>query len=438
MANTKVALQIRIRLSDGRRVYAAPAFAKNRKLKSLIASVNGKDEHHPEGVYVLRYRNGGRLTYKHVGSDPYKAEIELIRQQLELKSKAASDEVSTEPTQSQPEPIQTSVTKTNLRPMLACAATCLKETKAHKSKKTFAAYRETLELFAEALTGKSFEDIDWDSPSPEFVEALAGRHIEDITRKDVLSFKSFLEKRGNAPRTVRNRVDFFQIFLHHFGLPSLLKGKDLPKYTEKQVRAYNDLELEKMFGHATEEESDLLRFLLCTGVREQEAQFVCWSDVDLEARTHTITEHRDLGYIPKDKEEGSVPIPDFLVELLRKRRGRYPNTRLIFEGPDGKPNGHALRIVKRLALRAGVNCGHCVNKKGKSCAKYPVCRHVLLHKMRKTFATNLHRDGAPARTIMRLLRHSSLDTTIRYLTDQDDAHVREIANKAFSKFGGAA
>jgi integrase/recombinase XerD len=122
---------------------------------------------------------------------------------------------------------------------------------------------------------------------------------------------------------VRNRVDFFQIFLHHFGLPSLLKGKDLPKYTEKQVRAYNDLELEKMFDHATQDESDLLRFLLCTGVREQEAQFVHWSDVDLEAKTHTITEHLDLGYMPKDKEEGSVPIPDVLVEVLRKRRRAF-------------------------------------------------------------------------------------------------------------------
>jgi integrase/recombinase XerD len=146
-------------------VYAAPAFAKNRKLKPLTASVNGKDEHHPEGVYVLRFRDGGRLSYKHVGSDPYKAEIKLLRRQFELKSKAASGEVSTEPTQSQPEPIQTSVTQTNLRPMCAGVATYLKETKAHKSKKTVAAYRETLHLFAEALAGKSFEEIDWDSPS---------------------------------------------------------------------------------------------------------------------------------------------------------------------------------------------------------------------------------------------------------------------------------
>ena len=63
MANTKVALQIRIRLSDGdgRRVYVAPAFAKNRKLKPLSASVNGKDEHHPEGSYPRSFGPGALL-----------------------------------------------------------------------------------------------------------------------------------------------------------------------------------------------------------------------------------------------------------------------------------------------------------------------------------------------------------------------------------------
>jgi hypothetical protein len=52
------------------------------------------------------------------------------------------------------------------RIFVRCArvATYLKETKAHKSKKTFAAYRETLHLFAEVLTGKSLEEIDWTIP----------------------------------------------------------------------------------------------------------------------------------------------------------------------------------------------------------------------------------------------------------------------------------
>src|ERR1700749_2711824 len=132
-----------------------------------------------------------------------------------------------------------------------------------------------------------------------------------------------------------------------------------------------------MFENATQDESDLLHFFLCTGAREQEVQFVCWADVDLERRTYTITEHLDLGYRPKDKEEGTVPIPELLVQTLKARRERYHETRLIFPGKHGKPNGHALRIIKRLALRAGVNCGQCVNKRGKSCATHPVCRNIL-------------------------------------------------------------
>jgi integrase/recombinase XerD len=209
--------------------------------------------------------------------------------------------------------------------------------------KTLAAYSRTL---------KSFSCV------------IKTTYIEDVTRENILVWVSSLRKKGNAPRTIRNRVDFFQIFLHHFKIPSLLTGSDLPKYTDKKVRAYNPLELGKMFGHANQDESDLLHFLLCTGAREQEAQFACWSDVDLERKTYTVTEHLDLGYRPKDKEEATLPMPDLLIEVLKERRKRYPKTRLIFPGKQGGANGHTLRIIKRLALRAGANCSQCVNKKG--------------------------------------------------------------------------
>jgi len=97
-----------------------------------------------------------------------------------------------------------------------------------------------------------------------------------------------------------------------------------------------------------------------------------------------------------------------------------------------------LRIIKSLALRAGVNCGHCTNKAGKSCASHPVCRHVLLHKLRKTFATVMHESGASSRTIMGLLRHSDLETTMKYLAEQDAEKTRAISNAAFAQFGSAA
>jgi integrase/recombinase XerD len=405
----KVVLLMRIHLEDGQRVYAAPASTRG-KLKPGIALVNGKAEVHEEGVYVLRYRENGRLVYIQVGKDPSAAQVAQIRQELVLQTEAAGLTV----VRSEPKPAQ--MPAKEKRKLSDCITDYLTEIEAQRTKKTLAAYRVALTLFT---------------------QAIRKTYIEDVTREDVLEFVLFLRKRGLAPRTVRNRVDFFQFLLHHCKLPSLLQGKDLPKYTEKEARAYNALELGKMFGHATVDESDFLHFLFGTGVREQEAQYACWTDVDLETGTYRVTEHLDLGFTPKDKEERTVLLSTLLIELLRQRRKRYPGTRLIFPSKRGKPNGHMLRIIKRLALRSGINCGHCMTKKGKSCAKFPVCRDMILHKWRKTYATTLHQNGLSARTIMRLLGHSDLHTTLRYLASQDDGATREAVNRSFNGFAVA-
>ena len=96
------------------------------------------------------------------------------------------------------------------------------------------------------------------------------------------------------------------------------------------------------------------------------------------------------------------------------------------------PGGHLLRMVKDLGLRSGLNCRHCINKAGKSCATTPTCKHVILHKLRKTFASVLSKKGIAPRTIMRYLRHSDLATTLMYLDDQDDDHTRAVVDSAFS------
>lgn len=177
-------------------------------------------------------------------------------------------------------------------------------------------------------------------------------------------------------------------------------------------------------GAAHQEEADLLQFLLCTGVREQEAMYATWRDVDFTGKTFTVREKLDLGFTPKDREEGAIPIPDSLVQLLKARRERYPSTRLIFPHPAGSPDGHFLRILKLLAFRTGMNCGECYNKAGKCCSISPTCTRYVLHRFRKTFATMHHEAGVSARTIQRWLRHSSLDTTLRYLAGSDDTSER--------------
>jgi integrase/recombinase XerD len=257
--------------------------------------------------------------------------------------------------------------------------------------------------------------------------------LQQIDREDLLAFIKSLRQGKNEPRTIYNKVSNVHIFLHHFNLPSLLTRKkgDMPKYTKKTVRKYGDTVLDRMFDHATLDESDLLHFFMDTGTREQEGKYACWPDVDFEGKTYSIREHLDLGLMPKDSEEGTIPISDTLVEILRARRKRYPTGRLIFPGPNEKPHGHLLRTIKELGLRAGVNCGYCINKQGLSCSTHPVCREVILHKLRKTYASKLSREGVPVRTIQRWLRHSDLSTTLAYLADEDDDGLRGMVNQAF-------
>jgi integrase/recombinase XerD len=156
--------------------------------------------------------------------------------------------------------------------------------------------------------------------------------------------------------------------------------------------------------------------------------------VNFTAKTFSVTEKLDLGFIPKDKEEGEIPIPDSLIDRLRARRKKYPDSRLIFPGKGGKPNGHFLRTLKGLALRAGMNCGHCYNKKGKCCATNPVCKRFELHRFRKTFATMHHEARVSARTIQLWLRHSDLETTLKYLaaSDHKSEKTREQVNNTFA------
>jgi hypothetical protein len=64
-----VRLKIRVKLSNGSRAYIDPVFASD-KIKPMYGLVNGKPQHHPEGVYHLRYLKGGNRVWESVRREP--------------------------------------------------------------------------------------------------------------------------------------------------------------------------------------------------------------------------------------------------------------------------------------------------------------------------------------------------------------------------------
>ena len=134
MSAVAVRLKIRIQITNRPRAYVDPVFAGNGKLKPLFGVVNGKQEHHPEGVYSLRYLKGGKRVWHAVGSDPQVALTAKLRVEHGLQA-AALGVRSDEPL------LKEASGKTGLTEIIA---EYLADTKRGKAKNTFYAYARTL------------------------------------------------------------------------------------------------------------------------------------------------------------------------------------------------------------------------------------------------------------------------------------------------------
>jgi integrase len=111
-----------------------------------------------------------------------------------------------------------------------------------------------------------------------------------------------------------------------------------------------------------------------------------------------------------------VPAP--LLQALREFKARQsgPNPRnLLFPTSGGKPDKKFENKLKRIAHRAGLNCGHCESRYGNKCAEGPHCGKWFLHKFRHTFATASLESGVSIRTLQEWLGHSDLASTMVYL-----------------------
>ena len=277
-----------------------------------------------------------------------------------------------------------------------------------KKKKTVVGYEHNLKQFQDSLDKKI-------------------RFIDEVTKKTLGEFRDFLADKGYEARTQHNRLMTVLSLLKKNKLKTDFSlSADLPEFEEEPAVPYEPAELQKLFAAMKPEEVIRYRFFLGTACREKEVTYAAWQDVDFARGIYHIRRKPDVEFTPKKHESRDVKMPTELVELLRERKKHAPHSRWIFINEEGNPDNHFLRKFKRIALRAGVNCGNCTapwtsgryhtNKKIQTtCKVHPVCEHHYLHRLRKTCASNWEAKGVPVRTIQFMLGHKSLETTMRYL-----------------------
>jgi len=275
-----------------------------------------------------------------------------------------------------------------------------------------------------------------------FTESCKKSHMDEINGDDLRTFKVDLRKlkistgKKIDPRTVWNHFNNVVGFLNTYGCRDLIPQTEWPTYEEKKVVSYDPEKLAMLLKFADEDEADVLEFFLGVNFRNGEGAHVEWPDIDLRNKdVHVYSKAERFNWRVKDSEERWIGISDSLAERLAARRERHPGNGLVFPNSKGNPDKHLLRVIKRVVLRAKLNCGQCVGtheRKRVSCSTHPVCRKWILHTLRKTWATLQAQSDTDFPTIQKELGHSSPATTQKYLASQDhrSARRREQINAA--------
>jgi len=181
------------------------------------------------------------------------------------------------------------------------------------------------------------------------------------------------------------------------------------------------------------------------GLRSGEALNLLWDgiNVDFESNRITIVNRPGSEDIPqfkiKDKEARSIPMPQWVVDILTKLHTQSSeNCPFVFltaerwarvrknwhkfraegrarEWKNRNLQNNTLRDLQQCCLRAGIK----TNEK------------LVLHSLRKSWATNLANSGVPVHTLMKMGGWSSIETVQEFYlksTDENEKKAVEILN----------
>ena len=145
---------------------------------------------------------------------------------------------------------------------------------------------------------------------------------------------------------------------------------------------------------------------LFLGLRRGEVAGLMWSDIDRKALTIDVSEQRQPEYkegrVPTKGEARTIPVPASLLDWLDKFGNK--DSIFVFTGARGTPVpvNELSKVAPRLCAVAEVP-------------------PVTFHDLRSFAASNLYALGVEMLSIMEILGHTKIDTSLLYLNAQNAA-----------------
>lgn len=197
---------------------------------------------------------------------------------------------------------------------------------------------------------------------------------------------------------------------------------------EEEIVVFSEQDINKILHsdkrNKNAEDSFIFKFALGTGLRQGEILGLTYKDItdkSVKVQRQAITDTNKSRILSRTKTKSSVrivPMPVPIQELFRQYKARQKNTKdddLVFPAKTGNimDKSNLIRSYRRFLETIGVE-------------------YKEFHTLRRTFCTQLAKEGVPLAVASRLMGHDSIETTAKYYThitdDEKEEAIKKIEN----------
>ncbi|MEP5374317.1 MAG: tyrosine-type recombinase/integrase [Hyphomicrobiales bacterium] len=232
------------------------------------------------------------------------------------------------------------------------------------------------------------------------IPAFGSKHLDEITKDDVIKFRQAALQSGAKPGTVNRRLILlryiYNLAVRDWEVPGVpgnpTHGVALLEENNKKERYITKEELKRLYDAVRLSQNKMLSYivpmLVVTGARKGEVLNARWEDFDLNRRQWRVPK-------AKSGQTRYIPLGENALRVIDAVRGvsgsEYP-----FGNPaTGKPYKHLYRAWDTARETAGLS-------------------DVRMHDLRHSFASFLINSGRSLYEVQKLLGHTQVKTTQRY------------------------
>jgi integrase len=254
----------------------------------------------------------------------------------------------------------------------------------------------------------------WDqaeSCANHFAKFFGTRKLSEISSSYIEDYKRIKTKEGKKPASVNKDLAIFRHLFNNakscnkFYTNNPVSNSGLLPVNNQKIRVLTTEEENLLLNQAEEPLKSIIQIALLTGLRLNSIRTLKWNCVDFSFNMITIE-----STYSKNKRTHSIPLNTTVSTVLQEAKLKCGNSQYVFPG--------AMKMVK-----SGIG-----NQFRRLCAKLGI-HGLRFHDLRHTCGTRLSELGCDVATISKVLWHSSITMSTRYL------HTKDLRRKAVEDLG---